>query len=633
MQSFVRAIAAYLRKSCVLDWFFWFVVFTITAADLVLLEQKYNIFSGGFLVTHRIAGYSDRALFVFLITASEYALAYFFWCLFTFIGIRQRIPTRKISYLFLILYGAGSGVIAIAKYQILSYFGDFLSLAILRNLGGGSLRDGLMYGLEEGIYVVVIGIFIAIVCWFLYKRMVENGEFSQPPSATLSDMKISMALSLVVMVSLSLIATHAMPELRRYFNKTTPNVLSGVLIDSLSPVRTSTLDSLLADSKRFGNRTPSLEYQLTFPKKKENLFFIVSESTRADALDTDIDGQAITPIWRELANQGSVGRAYFSHTGFTTSSLKAIFRSSLGSNLPLGGTLFNILKSQGYQIVVLSGQDETFGDISKDCGMDATADIFFDARSAKDDRVFSSSSQGSLSLSNDRILKEFKTVVAKLDWQRPIFMYINLQAAHFPYFHKDMPLTAIREPLARNQISDRHREELKATYFNAVAYSDWATGIIVDEIRNHKVYNQSLVAVSGDHGESLFEDGILGHGIRITNTQMHTLLVANRHIEAFDRLIGQQDLAKHLLKGLGVKFTPDFEIKDKPVIQLIGSLREPSELGYVYIDGNRLTVDFHIDEVSATWLTSPVKIADLAPKSREHSELMQLVREWGEISK
>lgn len=626
-------MTAYLRRSCVSDWIFWFVVFAITAADLVLLEQKYNIFSGGFLVAHRITGYSDRAFFFLLIISSEYALAYFFWCLFAFIGIRRRMPARKISYLFLILYGAGSGIITIAKYQILSYFGDFLSLAILRNLGGGSLRDGLMYGLEEGIYIGVIGIFIVLVCWFLYKIMVKNVESSQPSNARLADMQISMTLSIVMMVSLSLIATHAMPELGRYFNKTTPNALSSVIIDSLSPVRASTLVSLLADSKKLGNRTPSVEYQLTFPQKKENLFFIVSESTRADVLDADINGQAITPIWRELAKQGSVGRTYFSHTGFTTSSLKAIFRSSLGSSLPLGGTLFKILKSQGYQIVVLSGQDESFGDISKDSGMDTTADIFFDARSAKDDRVFSSSSQGSLTLSNDRILEQFKAVAAKLDWQRPIFMYINLQAAHFPYFHKGMPLTAIREPLARNQISDKYRERLRATYFNAVAYSDWATGIIVDEIKNHRVYDQSLIAVSGDHGESLFEDGILGHGIKITNTQMHTLLVANRHIEAFDGLIGQQDLARYLLKGLGVKFTPDVEIKDKPVIQLIGSLQEPSELGYAYVGGNRLTVDFHIDEVSATWLSNPIKIVDLVPKSKEHSELMQLVKEWGEISK
>lgn len=158
---------------------FWFVVIAITSANLILLEQKYNIFTGGFLLPTRIASFHDRAIFITLLLSLECTLAYCFWCIFSLIGMKRGIPARQAEYLFMFFYGGGSGAITIAKYQVLAYFGDFMSLAVLRNLGGGSLRDGLMYGLEEGLYVALFAALAILACWILYRTLTKRLYRSQ----------------------------------------------------------------------------------------------------------------------------------------------------------------------------------------------------------------------------------------------------------------------------------------------------------------------------------------------------------------------------------------------------------------------------------------------------------------------
>lgn len=432
------------------------------------------------------------------------------------------------------------------------------------------------------------------------------------------------------MIGISWGIATAAPRLDRYYTKSNPASLASVVLQSLLPKKPSSLNILLKNEDSYSAQ--SRNYKTGFPAQKDNLVFIVSESTRADVLETSIAGKAVTPNWRALATEGSVGKSYYSHTGFTTSSLKALFRGTLGTELPLGGTLFEILKKQGYQIAIISGQDESFGNISKDTAMEKSADIFFDARSAKEDRVFSSAAQGSLTLSNDRVVRQMKTIANQLDWSRPVFLYINLQSGHFPYFHQKMPLSIIDEPLLRRNISENARPKLIETYLNAVAYADWATGEIVEQLKQYGVYDRTLITVSGDHGESLFDDGILGHGIKITDKQMHAVLVSNRKIPALDGLIGQQNLAKYILQRVGVKFDPELASDAPPVIQIIGDLSNPSSLGYVYKNGERLTIDIVNDEVQASWLSEPVSIATIMQAdSKERSESMKLAKEWAGI--
>jgi glucan phosphoethanolaminetransferase (alkaline phosphatase superfamily) len=607
------------------------VAVVLTGLDLALLEKKFQIFSGGFLQSDQILSLVGRAKFIATILVLETAMAACFWYAFDLIGSVSGASNRLSRYRFLFIYGAGSLLILIAKYQILAYFGDFLSLAILRNLGGGSVQSALLYSLNEGLVFLGCAMLAFAIGWVCYRRLTRTHRSAASSAAATARaaLSVKLAISFVVLGTLAFVS-HQDAATRKQLQTVTPYWFADELNQVWRRPELSTL-ALVGAGMPAAAREP--DYPASFAGKKDNLILIVSESTRADVLNARSGQRDVAPNWRSLAAEGGSAEKYYSHTGFTSSSLKAIFKGSLDAGAPSAETLFAALKRNGYQIVVISAQDESFGDISSECGEEKAADVFFDARSARDDRVFSSGASGSLALSNDRIIKQFDVIAASIDWKRPVFLYVNFQAAHFPYYYRGMPKPADFSPIERSEISFSARDKLKSTYLNAVASSDRSTGLLVARLKKLGVYDRSLVAVSGDHGESLFEDGMLGHGIRLTDTQLHTLLVANRHLPAFDNLIGQTDLARALLLGIGASFD-GAPVRSRPsLIQYIGDLKEPSELGYVYPDGQRLRLNNLDGTLYASWLQHGVKVAALDGDSREYKALHRLIAEWRGIVK
>jgi glucan phosphoethanolaminetransferase (alkaline phosphatase superfamily) len=598
------------------------VVLVLSFLDLALLERKFGLFSGGFLLPERIGTPSARLVFGCTVLALEAGLAGCFWYLFHIIGLIRGAALGLTRYLFLVLYGGGSVLGVIAKYQILSYFGDFISVAMMRNLAGGSLTGALGYGAVEfmkfGAWLVP-GIFCCWLCFNWLKKRVPTMRKPVRHAGAMRQLGLRMLACLALLLGAAA-ASNANATMRRYLPKTTPFALAHSVIEEIVGSDQPYLAQFAQTPA-----APRAQASVGFGARKDNLILIVSESTRADVLGADVAGTPVTPAWRQLAAEGAAAASYYSHTGYTIPSLKSLFLGSLDNSRPLGGSLFELLKRNGYQVVVVSGQDESFGGIARDSG-ETVADIYFDARSAKSERVFSSADAGSLALSNGRVVQQFEAVAQQIDWRRPVFVYMNLQAAHFPYDYPAMPRTIDKHPLARGDISEARKAELKETYLNAVAYSDWATARVIQTLKDHGVYDRSLVTVTGDHGESLFDDGTLGHGMRISDNQLHTLLVANRKLPAFSGLLGQSDLAAELLRGIGA--TVDGARPHSPVLQIIGAPTMPAELGYVYPDGRRFSVHNANREIHADWLSTPLPADLVKPHGREDAELHKLVQDW-----
>ncbi|RZJ85050.1 MAG: hypothetical protein EOO64_02040 [Massilia sp.] len=608
-----------------------FTALIITILDIALLERKYNTFTGGFLQTRAVTGFGERLYLCGTIFLLELAFAAACWYLLRLL-FASRSTVAMSKYQFMVVYGAGSILALVAKYKILSYFGDFISLAVLRNLGGGDLTGALLYSLEDSQLFLLGAAITVLAAWLLYRRL-RKRLAAGPAIRTRSDTRkyaTGLAVALFALFSLAYVASHE-TKTRRHLRAVTPYWAANEFNKLWRPVVPSTLEAM---SRNISPPVKPKPFEVTFGDRKDNLVLVVSESTRPDVMQASIGGKPVTPTFRMLASVGAAANQFYSHTGFTTSSLKAIFNGSLNGDRPFQGTLFEVLKKHGYQIVVLSGQDESFGDVARDSSLEKMADIFFDARSAKNDRVFSSAAAGSLALSNKRIIEEFDRVASKIDWKRPVFLYVNFQAAHFPYFHKGMPVLPGVTPIKRGDISLDKREQLKLTYLNAVASSDASTGQLVDRLKERKLFDQTLFVVSGDHGESLFEDGILGHGVRITDTQMRTLLVANRRLPEFASLLGGTQLADSLLKGIGASYAvppAPSPAARKSVIHYIGTQKMPQELGYTYADGSHLVLDNRLGEVRLSAGQKTMKVSELPAGGWEYQELKRLVGEWRAI--
>jgi len=361
------------------------------------------------------------------------------------------------------------------------------------------------------------------------------------------------------------------------------------------------------------------------PEKGKHIILIVLESARADLLKKKVNGQFVAPVLRRIAQKGTLIKSAYSHTGYTVTSLNAIFnRSLIGSN---DNNLLTFLRKAKYQISIISGQDESFGGVATSTGMKEEGVSYFDARTAIDDRVYVSKESGSLRLSEERVVKQFKLRAAELDFNEPQFLYLNFQAAHFPYSHPKMVKRVTQHLIPRSEINIANKARVEDAYWNAIANADWAVGETFKTLEQYKILDNSTVVILGDHGESLFDNGFLGHGYAINDIQTRIPLIINDRDLEVTEAIGQVDVAEMLIRSaLGLK--NNWTDSDKVVFQLVGSLNKPVLIAHVKNGGERTLFDFRTEQVFFSelklWMAYEEAIGDAKFKHR----LEFLIRDW-----
>jgi hypothetical protein len=365
------------------------------------------------------------------------------------------------------------------------------------------------------------------------------------------------------------------------------------------------------------------------PARPKHLILIVLESVRADALGRRVDGRAVTPVLNALARDGTaVGEAY-SHVGFTTASLKSLFSGTLA---PAAGhpSLFRDLKTAGYRIGVYSGQPESFGDISEVVGMKANADIFVDAETLKNERAFGFAAKGSLLIDGRKLLRAFDgSFKTTSDWNRPTFLYFNFQEAHFPYHHPGMMQLLPGSPIPRSEISLENKDRVAHTYWNAVAYDDWLIGEVIARLKKMGIWDQSLLVVTADHGESLFDDQFLGHGHVINRQQTHIPLLLNAKGLAVRGPVGLSDYRSIILGALGAAgAASDVGRADRLVFQHIGDLDRPTAIGTVARGGIWTTLQLETGELWFSDTGRRLLYSELERGSPEKARADRLTDAW-----
>lgn len=587
------------------------VALLVTLLEVVLLNAKYEAFSGGFLQSHELATGTARAVFV-----AEILLLHV--CAFSALGVvwfRLARAAGMPRATRLLDWFAGtlllSSVVTSIRYQIHSYFGDFLTFAIAKNLGGGSVSDALRYVADEAT-LVVVGLVAFVVAYALARRFVaRRWQLGGAGTGTAYGGWTALVATLATVGVMALVSQNetmwyhmrranihfaldrtldALTDFDRdgfglfSFPKDPAPFDASIFPGALDvPGNGKDEDGFFGDFSYVERPAPSAQ---PVEGRHPNIFLIVLESTRADVLEAvAANGQPVMPVLRQLAAQGTHSDHYFSHTGYTTSSIKSIFSGSVAESAP--PLLLPALKRGGYDIHIVSGQDEQFGEMAEATGAKELATTFFDARSAPEKRVFSSSASGSLALSNTEVTSEVERVAGAADWSRPQFFYVNLQAAHFPYFHPGMPTITIGQALPRNQLRRENLAAIRETYLNAGAYNDQAIGRLVEMLRGSGRWADTLLVVVGDHGESLFDDGYLGHGFIVSPTQLRTVFAANRRL-SIPKVFGHADLAPILLSNAGFRVQPERD-PEGAVFHYVGTLDRPSTIGLTLADRTMVT--------------------------------------------
>lgn len=624
------------------------LAFLVTLAfEAALVERKSAIFGGGFGQSKVVDQAGEWLVFVpALIVAQAAQVLAAFLVLRALHGRRTGEAVFVLNFLFLTV-GIGCALL-VAKFEALAYFSDAMGFELIRNLGGGSLATAALYVLDEAVLLGLAagGAALAyLACFALVKRYLPGWKRGEDPIGWRH-----LAGLLVLAVPLALAADwrpdvryglsrfNAFGAISRGLHTLTDFDRDGyswfsVQRDSapFDPARhplALDIPGNGVDEDGFGGDfrfagAPEPAPALKLPVRPRHLVVIVLESFRGDAIGRVVAGRPVTPNLNALAREGSWVREAYSHVGFTTQSGKSIFGGALEPRAG-GPSLFRDLKAAGYRIGVFSAAPEDFGGISETVGMRSSADLFVDAEALKAERAHESASLGSLALDGRIVLRELdRHFRSPADWRRPTFLYLNIQEAHFPYSHPDMPRFLPGRLAKRSEIKAANRAMVERTYWNAAAYADWVVGQVVARLKTQGAWEDSLILVTGDHGEALFEQGFLGHGHVLDREQTHVPLILSDPKLRVAGPVGLADYRGIVLRGLSGEGPPPPRAS---VFQYIGTIDRPGVIGIVEPGGVWTTLDLETEEVWFSDTGRRARYRALEPAEKARAD--RLVDEW-----
>jgi arylsulfatase A-like enzyme len=626
----------------------------VTAADAVLLQQKKAFFTGGFLTTSYTRSVAEASVFLgtsFLVDAAAVG-AFVLAALWISSRMRLSAPARLV-----LAFGTGVTPLLLAdlvSYQLLSYLGGAFDLGLMFDLTGRRLseifavsaghlaRPALTFGVATGAAIGVV---------WAANRLRPSTRQQLPVTGS----TVRAAVLLAVCGAAVTVAASAASETMQEGLLRKP---SGQLFSAIAARLTDfdrdgygmtgrTVDPAPFDAAIFpyaidvpgdgvdqdgvgGDLPVGAAYTEDRParvwKSRPNVVLVVLESFRADALGRTVNGKPVTPVLDGIAARGVSSSMAFSQNGYTAQSRFHIFSGSL-AGLRGGRTLIDDFKANGYEVGYFSGQDDSFGGPEYAVGFER-ADVTYDARQDRKNRYSTFATAGSLAVPFSRVEEKIGEFLDRRDRSKPLFLYVNFEDTHYPYYHAGLSPLVSSTIVPEANIDNAHRGAVQEMYYNMAANVDHAVGVTI-EMAARSLGGAPAVIVTGDHGESLFDEGFLGHGYALNDVQTRIPLVAAGLPIEIEEPFGQSDLRD----AIGGALSADPALRPVPrvtkpdgrtIFQYLGTIDRPRQIAFLRAEG-RTIYDFRTRRVSIRaggWR----RPEDLDPAARRQFEA--LVQFW-----
>ncbi len=248
-----------------------------------------------------------------------------------------------------------------------------------------------------------------------------------------------------------------------------------------------------------------------------NVVIILVESLRFDMLDGEI-----TPHLTAFSERAITGIEHYSGGCTSRFGTFGLFYGLYGTywhrilSERRGPVLIGQLLYNDYLFKVMSSTSLSFPEFNRT--------VFVDLDIELDDRL-----PGENSAERDEVL-----VDRWLDWLdeippgRPFFSFLFLDASHSPYnfpeeFKKFEPSIESISFLSTDLSSDR--ESIFNRYRNAIHYVDHSVGRLLRGLEEGGFLEETLVLITGDHGQEFWEHGYYGHNSAYTDYQVKVPLI------------------------------------------------------------------------------------------------------------
>jgi len=615
--------------------------------NLLLIERKYSVLLGrGAFLQEPLTG-REKIVFAFV------ALAEVTLLLLTTTAIlrgllRRLLPGRSWTGLVGLVSAATYFATITLRFDVYGYFKDSMDMSLARDLGGGDLGKAFAFVRAElmGLLPLVLAMLATAAAWMWAWR-----RFGARISRGLGGSRTGRWFGSRRGILLANIAFFLLPGVAITFSDPLARALGHVEADLVyrAPLALGTdfdrdgyglmtrpLDQAPFDATRHpyaldlpGNgidedgiagdlpaavvRAPMPSWD---PEKlaRKNVLIVVLETARRDLLDAEMDGQPVMPNLKGLPGQRL--RA-ISHFAFTGPAICGILNGTIGQEEG-GAPLFDRFRALGYATGVFSGQPEDFAGIAGKTGMER-ADVRWDAaRFPRERRMYTGTDLSSLVVPGDLVVGKFAEWIGTLG-ERPFFAYMNFQEMHFPYACAAIPATLLARPIPRAEITAANRDWLLRTYWNAARRVDTLLGEALDALRASGRFEDTLVVVVGDHGEALFHQGYLGHGVHMTHEQNETLMkIVNGTIDPPAGPVGLCDIGRMIHNALVTDPALRLPIGG-PVLAMVGEPGMPREIG-LYDEHGLRKYDFIRDE----WSREDAPGAEPRPMEEDP----EVVRAW-----
>jgi phosphoglycerol transferase MdoB-like AlkP superfamily enzyme len=604
-------------------------------AEMLLMERKYGFFSSGFLQAHPLITNWDRVLFVLASMWVDFTFFFPLALAWNWLMARLGVGRLLAAYHFWFIACGACLAVAAVHYRLLAYFSDTINFTVARRMAGGNVPTMLSYAAREtGLAVlglVASALVYAVGLWMVRRLRPYAPSNASPVCAKrFWPWKAALVVLAVVFVVAALQRIEASSRLH-YSLRTKISYNSLVRLFNVAANDTAWLNESQATATAPPVPRPwgPVSYRRVGPAK--NLVLVVLESARGELIGKQIDGQLVAPNLTRLAATGTSFTQAYAHCAFTVPAKSCLFTGSVTHGDP-DDSLFGTLHRQGYEISVFSSMDEAFGSLDDAVGMERASTFFFDARQAKADRVFPFTAPGSLTLDDQHLFRVIAGRLPAMDWRKPQFLYINFQAAHYPYHYPSMPQLLAGDPIPQGQIGPRQQEWVARTYWNALSFVDGLCGRLLAELQRLNVLDNTVVAFVGDHGESLYEDGTLGHGHALNEIQTCIPFLLSVTGVRAEEPIGQAEAMPLLLRAIGL----ESELSDqeeprsgpKAVFQYIGDLQQPVQIGLVDQNERRTILDLRTRQAFFSDRQESVPYQELGRLPELSVRVRRLIAEW-----
>lgn len=332
------------------------------------------------------------------------------------------------------------------------------------------------------------------------------------------------------------------------------------IVRALDPVLGPRPENPFADAGPLSTAPTPSAAALDIPNRK-NILVILMDSVRAKDIVAD---PSLAPNLTALASNGKLSLNHYAASNCTHFSLYSMFTGQLPVRFgdvrrrgaPTG--LIPRLQASGYRTssaealsldwydlsnLLLPGVTRHVADMEKATGM-------------------------------DRFVTDTTIRLLTAPQETPYLHLAYYNGAHFPYGDLDPLIGLVGRTLE--------------SYRDAVRATDAEVGRLLDALAPQLASGELVVIITADHGESVFDDGIIGHSSALTDEQM-IVPFASLGTDQTPLPASQLGFADYLLTQLGLP--PGTE--EEPIFLSNCSFEVPN--GFAVTDGQR-RADFHYED-------------------------------------